>query len=136
MEKSFTADAITYNFKSKGIIKEVVTKEGDGYILGEKVKKQDNDGIHTHSGRYTTCDAEEPHFAIRARKIKTIPGEKIITGPANLEIARIPTPIFIPFGFSESTKTKLRNNLPTYGESANKGFFKKRWLLFCNKRLY
>ena len=123
--KSFTADAITYNFKSKkGIIKEVVTKEGDGYILGEKVKKQDNDVIHTHSGRYTTCDAEEPHFAIRARKIKTIPGEKIITGPANLEIARIPTPIFIPFGFFPNQQKQSSGIIfPTYGESANKGFF-------------
>ena len=50
--KSFTADAITYNFKSKkGLIKEVITKEGEGYVLGEKVKKQDDDVIHTHSGR-------------------------------------------------------------------------------------
>ena len=78
--KSFTAKAITYNFKSKkGIIKEVVTKEGEGYILGEKVKKQDNDVIHTHSGRYTTCDAQEPHFAIRAKKIKTIPIAKLFS---------------------------------------------------------
>ena len=103
--KSFTADAITYNFKSKkGIIKEVVTKEGEGYILGETVKKQSDDVIHTHSGRYTTCDAKKPHFAIRAKKIKTIPREKIITGPANLEIANSPTPILFHLGFSESTK--------------------------------
>ncbi len=123
--KSFTADAITYNFKSKkGIIKEVVTKEGEGYILGEKVKKQDNDAIHTHSGRYTTCDAEEPHFAIRAKKIKTIPGEKIITGPANLEIASIPTPLFIPFGFFPNQQKQSSGIIfPIYGESANKGFF-------------
>lgn len=123
--KSLTADAITYNFKSKkGIIKEVVTKEGEGYILGEKVKKQDNDVIHTHSGRYTTCDAEEPHFAIRAKKIKTIPGEKIITGPANLEIASIPTPLFIPFGFFPNQQKQSSGIIfPSYGESANKGFF-------------
>lgn len=123
--KSFTAKAITYNFKSeKGIIKKVVTKEGEGYILGEKVKKQHNDVIHTHSGRYTTCDAQEPHFAIRARKIKTIPGEKIITGPANLEIASIPTPLFIPFGFFPNQQKQSSGIIfPTYGESTNKGFF-------------
>ena len=123
--KSFTAKAITYNFKSKkGIIKEVVTKEGEGYILGEKVKKQDNDVIHTHSGRYTTCDAQEPHFAIRAKKIKTIPGEKIITGPANLEIANIPTPLFIPFGFFPNQQKQSSGIIfPIYGESPNKGFF-------------
>ena len=123
--KSFTADAITYNFKSKkGLIKEVITKEGEGYVLGEKVKKQDDDVIHTHSGRYTTCDAKEPHFAIRAKKIITIPGEKIITGPANLEIASIPTPLFIPFGFFPNQQKQSSGIIfPTYGESANKGFF-------------
>ena len=123
--KSFTANAITYNFKSKkGIIKEVVTKEGEGFLLGKKVKKQHDDVIHTHSGRYTTCDAEEPHFAIRAKKIKTIPGEKIITGPANLEIARVPTPLFIPFGFFPNQQKQSSGIIfPTYGESANKGFF-------------
>lgn len=123
--KSFTADAITYNFKTKkGIIKEVVTQEGEGYILGEKVKKQENDVIHTHTGRYTTCDANEPHFSIRAKKIKTIPGEKIITGPANLEIAGIPTPLFIPFGFFPNQEKESSGIIfPIYGESANKGFF-------------
>ena len=123
--KSFTADAITYNFKSKkGIIKDVVTKEGEGYILGKKVKKQHDDVIHTHSGRYTTCDSEEPHFSIRAKKIKTIPGEKIITGPANLEIASIPTPIFIPFGFFPNQQKQSSGIIfPIYGESVNKGFF-------------
>ena len=75
-------------------------------------------------GRYTTCDAQEPHFAIRARKIKTIPGEKIITGPANLEIAKIPTPLFIPFGFFPNQQKQSSGIIfPTYGESANKGFF-------------
>jgi len=123
--KSFTANAITYNFKSKkGIIKDVVTKEGEGYILGKKVKKQDDNVIHTYSGRYTTCDAKEPHFAIRAKKIKTIPGEKIITGPANLEIASIPTPLFIPFGFFPNQQKQSSGIIfPIYGESANKGFF-------------
>ena len=123
--KSFTADAITYNFKSKkGIIKDVVTKEGEAYILGKKVKKQDNDVIHTHSGRYTTCNAKDPHFAIRANKIKTIPGEKIITGPANLEIASIPTPLFIPFGFFPNQHKQSSGIIfPIYGESVSKGFF-------------
>ena len=123
--KSFTAKSITYNFKSKkGIIKEVITKEGEGYVIGEKVKKQGDDVFYTQNGRYTTCDAKVPHFSIRAKKIKTIPGEKIITGAANLEISSIPSPLFIPFGFFPNQNKQSSGIIfPIYGESANKGFF-------------
>lgn len=123
--KSFNSDVIRYNFNTKkGVIKNVITQEGEGYLLGEKVKKQTDKIIHTHRGRYTTCDEECPHFAIRARKIKTITGDKIITGPANLEIAGVPTPLFLPFGFFPSQDKKSSGIIfPIYGESANKGFF-------------
>ena len=67
--------------------------------------------IYTSRGRYTTCDAETPHFSIKAKKIKTIPNKKIITGPAILEFDGVPTPLAIPFGFfPKSEKTKLRNH--------------------------
>ena len=124
-DKSFISDVIRYNFNTKkGVIKNVITQEGEGYLLGEKVKKQTDKIIHTHRGRYTTCDEECPHFAIRARKIKTITGDKIITGPANLEIAGVPTPLFLPFGFFPSQDKRSSGIIfPIYGESANKGFF-------------
>jgi lipopolysaccharide assembly outer membrane protein LptD (OstA) len=83
--KTFKSKEIRYNFKTKkGLIKELNSKEGEGYILGGKVKKTDNDIFYLQKGDYTTCDAEHPHFSIRANKIKLIPGEKIITGPCQL----------------------------------------------------
>jgi hypothetical protein len=123
--KSFSSKEMRYNFKTKkGLIKEVVTQEGEGYIHGAKVKKQANDVIHTHRGQYTTCDAAEPHFSIHAKKIKTIPGEKIITGPAQLRIAGVPTPLVLPFGFFPSQQKQSSGLIiPIYGESANLGFF-------------
>ena len=68
--------------QKKSIIKDVRTKEGDGYILGEKVKKNQDDIVYTFNGKYTTCDVETPHFSIRVKKIKTHSRQKIITGPA------------------------------------------------------
>ena len=39
--KTFKAKEMTYNYKSKkGIIKEIITKEGEGFIHGKKVKKK------------------------------------------------------------------------------------------------
>ena len=109
MVKAFTSKEITYNFSTKkGIIKEVRTQEGDSYILGEKVKKNQDDVVFTSRGRYTTCDADTPHFSIKAKRIKTIPNKKIITGPALLEFGGVPTPLAIPFGFFQIRKNKAQ----------------------------
>lgn len=122
---SFTSKEITYNFKTKkGIIKEVVTQEGESYIHGKKVKKNESDILYTYNGKYTTCDLEHPHFAIKAKKIKTIPNKKIITGPAVLEFGGVPTPIALPFGFFPNQKKQSSGIIfPIYGESRTLGFF-------------
>ena len=97
---SFKAEEMTYNFKTKKCkVKKITTKEGEGYILGETVKKLTDDIFFLKKGDYTTCDAERPHFSIRANKIKIIPGKKIITGPAYLTFFKIPTPLIFPFGY-------------------------------------
>ena len=124
---TFKAEEITYNFKTKKCsVKKIVTKENEGYILGKTVKKVDDDIFYLHKGDYTTCDAEKPHFSIRANKIKVIAGEKIITGPAYLTFFRIPTPLVFPFGyFPNNDKESSGLIIPSYGESANMGFFLK-----------
>ena len=123
----FTAEEMTYNFKSKKCsVKKITTKEGEGYILGKTVKKVNDDVFFLNKGDYTTCDAEKPHFSIRANRIKVIPGEKIITGPAYLTFFRIPTPLIFPFGyFPNNDKKSSGIIIPSYGESANMGFFLK-----------
>ena len=124
---SFTAEEMTYNFNTKKCkIKKITTKEGEGYILGKKVKKVDEDIFYLHKGDYTTCDATEPHFSIRANRVKVIPGKKIITGPAYLTFFGVPTPLIFPFGyFPNNNKKSSGIIIPSYGESANMGFFLK-----------
>ena len=73
-----------------------------------RLKKRKNDILYTFKGRYTTCDKENPHFSIRAKKIKTIPNKKIITGPAVLEFGGVPTPLAIPFGYFPNQKNKVQ----------------------------
>ena len=125
--ESFEADEITYNFKTKKCrINNIITNEGEGYILGETVKKVDDKSFFILNGDYTTCDAEKPHFSIRSKKIKVVPGEKIVTGPAFLSFFKIPTPIFLPFSYLPNNSKKSSGILvPSYGESANMGFFLK-----------
>ncbi len=125
--ETFNAKIIKYNLKTKkSFIKNISTKEGEGYILGKTVKKTNKDVFFLRKGDYTTCNLDKPHYSIRSNKIKVIPGEKIITGPAYLTFFNIPTPLILPFGyFPSSNKQSSGVLIPSYGESENLGFFLK-----------
>ncbi len=123
--KVFNAHEIKYNFKTKkGIITEVMTHEGESYIHGKKVYKTPDNVMYIRHGKYTTCNEKHPHYYFSASKLKIIPKDKIVTGPANLVIEDVPTPIGIPFGFFPNTDKQQSGILiPTPGESGQYGFF-------------
>ncbi|HEY8401518.1 MAG TPA: putative LPS assembly protein LptD, partial [Cytophagaceae bacterium] len=123
-EDQYSADTIRYNFKTKkGLISGIVTQQGEGYIHGDKVKKIGED-LYIRDAHYTTCNLEHPHFYIAAPKIKVIPNDKIVSGPFNLYVADIPTPLGFILGlFPVPKKQKSGIIFPMYGESADRGFF-------------
>ena len=99
---SYTMDTITYNFGSKkALIQGVATQEGDGWLVGGKIKKMEDNTVNIQSGKYTTCDhTDHPHFYLAMTKAKVIPGKKIITGPAYLVMEDVPIYFLgIPEGF-------------------------------------
>ncbi len=124
-EKEFFAHEIKYNFNSrKGLISDVKTQEGEGYIHGQKIYKNPDNILYIRNGKYTTCNLAEPHFHFGATRLKIIPNDKIITGPADLFIENTPTPFAIPFGFfPNSSKQKSGIIIPLPGESEQLGFF-------------
>ncbi|MBL0261606.1 MAG: LPS-assembly protein LptD [Saprospiraceae bacterium] len=108
-DQKFDAQEIQYNFKTrKGIVTEVVSRQDDVYIHGEKTKfisKQSNDSggddvIYNQNAIFTTCDAPHPHFGIYSKRQKVIPNKLIVVGPSIVKIAEVPTPpLMLPFGF-------------------------------------
>jgi hypothetical protein len=124
-EEEFESDTLRYNFKSrKGRIIGVRTEQEGGYLHGRITKKQENDHIHVRGGKYTTCDAPEPHFYIGMSRAIVIPGEKVISGPAHLVIEDIPLPLILPFGFFPNKRGKSSGIIfPSYGEEITRGFF-------------
>lgn len=124
--EKFTAGQITYNFETKkGKIKDVITQQGEGYIHGTDIKKDTNNIYYVAEGKYTTCDLEEdPHFYFLAKKIKVIPNDKIVCGPAELYIADVPTPLMMPFGYFPNKKGRKSGIIiPGYGRSDRLGYF-------------
>ncbi|MBH8568724.1 LPS-assembly protein LptD [Microvirga sp. STS02] len=122
----YTAGSIAYNFKSKKAkVTEAVTTQGEGYVSAATIKRMPNGDINGLLGRYTTCNLEHPHFYIQAKKMKVIPGEKVVTGPFNLVIGDIPTPLGFLFGFFP-TPNKSRGSgvlIPTFGQAADRGYY-------------
>ncbi len=123
-ETEFRSKQMNYNFKSeKGLIKEVITEEGEGYLHGERVKKVNEEINYIKHGKYTTCNLDHPHFAFKFNKAKTTK-TKLITGPIYPVIADVPIPIGLPFAYLPKQKGQRSGILiPTYGESAERGFF-------------
>jgi lipopolysaccharide assembly outer membrane protein LptD (OstA) len=125
-DQTFKSKLMRYNYNSKkGYIQYVVTKQDEGYLHGDIVKKMENNVTYLKDGTYTTCDLDEnPHFGFKFSKAKVIPGKRVITGSAYMMISGVPTPLAIPFGYFPN-KTGRRSGIliPTYGETSNRGFY-------------
>jgi len=125
-KETFKAKKMTYNFDTeKGIIQQVLTEDDQGFLHGKKVKKMEDNTINVLNGSYTTCNLEEnPHFAFNFKKARVIPDNKIVTGPAYMQIEGVPTPLALPFGiFPNNSGKKSGIVIPSYGESPTRGFF-------------
>lgn len=125
-EQEFEADELRYNFQTKkGIVYGVVTEQEGGFIHSGKTKLMNDSTYNMVDGKYTTCDAEHPHFYLQMTKAKVLSNKKIVTGPAYLVVEDIPIYfLFIPFGFFPNSPTYSSGFLmPTYGDEINRGFF-------------
>jgi hypothetical protein len=124
---SYTMDTIHYNLDSKKAkINNVATQEGEGYLIGNTIKKMPDNSMNIAGGKYTTCDhLDDPHFYIAMPKAKMIPGKKVIVGPSYLVFEGVPVYFLgVPFGFFPVNPTARSGFImPTYGEERNKGFF-------------
>ena len=125
-EQKFEADEIRYNYVTKkGIVTGVVTEQEGGFVHSGRTKLINDSTYCLRNGKYTTCDAEHPHFWLEMTKAKVLSNKKIVTGPAYLVIEDLPLYfVFIPFGFfPNSPKYSSGFLMPSYGDEINRGFF-------------
>lgn len=124
-ERTFTARSLRYNFKTKkGKMYDLYTEESDGFIHAIEAKKDEDDNLFARSAHYTTCDLEHPHFYIDASPVKIAPNKVLVTGPANLVIEDVRTPLVAPFAiFPLKAGQRSGILLPKYGNSSQLGFY-------------
>jgi hypothetical protein len=116
-ENTFTYKEIRYNFKSrKGLVQHAITQQGEFNLVGSTTKYiggqtdslniKEDDRIYNRDAIITTCTHDPPHYGIRAGKLKFVPNKVAVLSVAQVEIANVPTPIFLPFGFFPLVKGK------------------------------
>ncbi len=122
--EEFESRELTYNFKSqKGVIRNVTTEQEGGFLQSLKTKRHEDGTLHVNRSKFTTCEAEEPHFYLSLPKAKVYPGEKIVSGPAYMVVADIPLPLILPFGFFPVQKRRASGIImPRYGQEARRGY--------------
>ncbi|MEO1053433.1 MAG: putative LPS assembly protein LptD [Bacteroidota bacterium] len=124
-QETYETKRMEYNFQTgHAKISGVVTKQGEGFLHGDYVFKNERDELFSLGNTYTTCNLRHPHFRIRAKRTKAIPNDKIVAGPFNLEINDVPTPLGFLFGMFPSQNTSSSGIIfPSYGEERLRGFF-------------
>ena len=124
-EDEYEPDRISYNFKTrKAFISNVYTQEGEGFMQSREGKRDSSGVMYVQNGKYTTCDAEHPHFYVSLTRAKMHPGKNVIFGPAYLVVEDVPLPMAIPYGFFPfSSSYKSGFIMPTYGDETTRGFY-------------
>jgi hypothetical protein len=122
--KVYETDTISYNFSSeKGLIQQVRTEEGEGFLTGKKVKKINDDVIYVKNGYFTTDKKEHPDYYLWANKIKVVPGKEIITSFTQMYIADVPTPLILPFGYFPTTENRRSGIIfPSFNFTETQGY--------------
>lgn len=121
----YEPDKIAYNFKTrKAFVTNVYTQEGEGFMQTIDGKRDSSGVMYIRHGKYTTCDAEHPHFYLSLSRAKMHPGKNVIFGPAHLVVEDVPLPLALPYGFFPF-KQKYSSGfiMPTYGDEMNRGFY-------------
>lgn len=122
----YASQTMRYNFKTeRGLISDVITEQGEGYLTGGTTKKTENEEYFLKDAFYTTCNHHEhPHFGFRLTKAKMRPNKDVVMGPAYMVLAGLPLPIAVPFGFFPFTdKYSSGVIFPTFGSDYQRGYY-------------
>ncbi|WP_445457943.1 putative LPS assembly protein LptD [Flavobacterium sp. HNIBRBA15423] len=119
-------DSIRFNFKTKkALVWNSRTKQGEMNIKAE-VSKRENDSVYfLKNARITTSkNIDDPEYYFLVRKVKFVPGKKVVAGLTNLVIVDVPTPIGLPFAYFPMTDESTSGFIvPTPGQSNQQGYF-------------
>lgn len=132
--KKYETNEFSYNTKTKQAIAfNARTEESEGVIIAQKTKKYNDSVFAMVKADYTTDDyfikkkdtaADYFMRAYNIKLIKTKNKSQIVTGPIQMFIEQVPTPLYMPFAILPfSDKRAAGILIPSFGEREDVGFF-------------
>ncbi|MBU3049461.1 LPS-assembly protein LptD, partial [Chryseobacterium indologenes] len=132
--KKYETNEFSYNTKTKQAIAfNARTEESEGVIIAQKTKKYNDSVYAMRKADYTTDDyfikkkdtaADYFMRAYNIKLIKTKTKSQIVTGPIQMFIEKVPTPLYLPFAILPfSDKRAAGILIPSFGEREDVGFF-------------
>lgn len=125
-DKPLESDSLLFDYKTKkGKIFNPASEQDGDFLSGGLAKKLNETEVAYKNVLFSTCDLPYPdtHFGIVITK-GIAEKNRIISGPAYLEIEGIPLPLAIPFGFFPKPDTRTSGVIiPTFGEDQKLGFY-------------
>ncbi|WP_345990886.1 putative LPS assembly protein LptD [Chryseobacterium sp. Chry.R1] len=132
--KKYETDQFNYNYKTRqAIAYNARTEESEGVIIANKTKKYNDSVFAMRHALYTTDEyflkkkdtAADYHLlASNIKLVKTKEKSQIITGPIQMYIEQVPTPLIMPFAILPfSSKRSAGILIPSFGERQDVGFF-------------
>jgi hypothetical protein len=128
--QSFTGRVLSYNLSTKrGRVVAARTPRREGYVEGNAVKVFEDSTLFVRDGVYTTCNCPPgttPSYSLRSDEMK-LSDRWVYTGPIQLFLFNVPTPLWLPFGFLPNVQGRRSGPLPPeYGED-RRGFYLRNW---------
>jgi hypothetical protein len=125
--EEFVGEALLFNVeKQEGVFLKGAMKQDSGkkssdpYIVHAEVTGRDSSStIAFKKGVLTTCDAEDPHWAIRASRIWLLPGNEIALLNGVFFIGPLPV-FYIPFFYYPADEMIFH---PVFGYRNREGYF-------------
>jgi lipopolysaccharide assembly outer membrane protein LptD (OstA) len=126
-EETIECKELRFNFNSKKsyVVDVVMKQEPEGFMHSQYTKRDSSGTLNIKDGKYSTCDAPEPHFYFNITKGMMVPNKMIVTKALYLVVEGIPLYVIgLPFGFLPKQQKRATGILmPKYGEERNRGFF-------------
>ncbi len=119
-------DTIKFNLDTrKSKIWNARTEQQDLRIRAAETRKENDSVYYMKDAIFTTSkDIDNPEYYFHTRKLKMIPGEKVVVGLTNMVIMDVPTPVGVPFAFFPTTNKSTSGFIvPTFGENNRQGYF-------------
>jgi LPS-assembly protein len=97
------AEELKYNFQNKtGDILTAKFRSSPYYYFGSQGERMGTEEFIVRDGYFSSCNYDQPHFRMKSKEVKIIPGDKIIARSNSLYWMNLPF-FFLP-GFSRSLK--------------------------------